>query len=189
MMKKIILLSLVSLVALSGCSNSTKEEATIKKQERQIETLKHEKKELEMLLKNEKEKKIQTVTSTEEEAVSPEIENKVFENLFHFFIKAEFARDEGELKELTTAKLYTILVDKAGEKDSSFKVTNTVKSSKLYQVEQVNDNEVNIVGRIQIETKVGENAPNCYEQLVECVALKDSSGNYQIDSQTLTNLA
>lgn len=188
MMKKIILLSLVSLVALSGCANSTKEEATIKKQERQIETLKHEKKELEMLLKNEKEKKIEPATSTEE-TISSEAENEVFENLFHSFIKAEFARDEGKLKELTTAKLYTILVDKAGEKDSSFKVTNTVKSSKLYQVEQVNDNEVNIVGRIQIETKVGDYAPNRYEQLVECVALKDSSGNYQIDSQTLTNLA
>ncbi|EJG4482752.1 hypothetical protein PSN82_001201 [Enterococcus faecalis] len=188
MMKKIILLSLVSFVALSGCANSTKEEATIKKQERQIETLKHEKKELEMLLKNEKEKKIEPAISTEE-TVSPEAENEIFENLFHSFIKAEFARDEGKLKELTTAKLYTILVDKAGEKDSSFKVTNTVKSSKLYQVEQVNDNEVNIVGRIQIETKVGDYAPNRYEQLVECVALKDSSGNYQIDSQTLTNLA
>lgn len=191
MMKKLCLigLSLVLFITLGGCSKSDKHNSQIEQQSKQIQTLKHEKKELELLLENEKQKK--TTSPLDEESKSSE-ENSYDEELESFFtsfIHAEFEQDNEALKKITTGKMYTILVDKAGKKDPSFSFSSTVKSITVYQVKQESDNEAKLVGKIDVETKVGDFAPNRYQQLVECSAIKDSSGVFQVDTQVLTNLA
>ncbi|EGO8197144.1 hypothetical protein E5K21_002329 [Enterococcus faecalis] len=190
-MKRICLigLSLILFITLSGCSMGDKHTSQIEQQSKQIQTLKHEKKELELLLENEKQKK--ATSPIDEESKSSEENNydEELESLFTSFIHAEFEQNNEALKKITTGKMYTILVDRAGKKDPSISFSSTVKSITVYQVKQESDNEAKLVGKIDVETKVGDYAPNRYQQLVECSAIKDSSGAFQIDSQTLTNLA
>jgi hypothetical protein len=81
-----------------------------------------------------------------------------------------------------------LLVDKAGERETNVSYGSTIKSITLYQAEQLNEDEAVLAGKIEVETKVGDFAPNKYQQLVECEAVKDSEGVFQVDSQTLTNL-
>lgn len=190
-MKRICLigLSLILFVTFSGCSMGDKHTSQIEQQSKQIQTLKHEKKELELLLENEKQKK--ATSPIDEESKSSEENNydEELESLFTSFIHAEFEQNNEALKKITTGEMYTILVDRAGKKDPSISFSSTVKSITVYQVKQESDNEAKLVGKIDVETKVGDYAPNRYQQLVECSAIKDSSGAFQIDSQTLTNLA
>lgn len=188
-MKKtgLLIVGVTVLLALGGCSEN-KEQATIQKQEKQIETLTHEKKELELLLENEKQKAPVSSSPTVETTVE-ESDTEELTSLFDSFIRAQFEQDDEALKPLTTAKLYTILVDKAGERETSVSFKSTVKSITLYQAESLNDTEAVLVGKIEVETKVGDFAPSRYQQLVECTAMKDSEGVFQVDTQTLTNLA
>lgn len=191
MMKKLYLigLSLILFITLSGCSKSDKSTSQIEQQSKQIQTLKHEKKELELLLENEKQKKTSSPIDEESKSGEENRNDEELENLFTSFIHAEFEQDNEALKKITTGKMYTIFVDKAGKKDSSFSFSSTVKSITVYQVKQENDNEAKLVGKIDVETRVVDFAPNRYQQLVECSAIKDSSGVFQVDTQVLTNLA
>lgn len=169
----------------SGCSQD-KEHAAIQKQEKQIETLTQQKKELELLLENEKQK--ESVVSSPVEPLIEESDKQELTSLFDSFIHAQFERDNEALKSLTTANFYTILVDKAGERETSVLFKSTVKSITLYQAESFNNTEAMLVGKIEIETQVGDFAPSRYQQLVECTAIKNSEGAFQIDTQILTNL-
>lgn len=92
--------------------------------------------------------------------------------MFNSFTYAQFEHDKESLKQLTTAELYTILVDKAGEYVSSIPFKSTVKSIKVYQAEQISDTETVIVEKIEVEMKVGDFAPNRYDQLGVCEAMK-----------------
>lgn len=183
---RLLIVSVVLLLALVGCSEN-KEETIVQKQEKQIEALTHEKKELELLLENEKQKTPDFSTTTESSI--EESNEEELSSLFNSFIHAQFEQDDEALKPLTTAKLYTILVDKAGERETSVSFKSTVKSVEVYQAESLNDTEVKLVGKIEIETKVGDFAPSRYQQLVECTAVKNSEGVFQVDTQILTNLA
>ncbi|EPI01478.1 hypothetical protein D920_00514 [Enterococcus faecalis 13-SD-W-01] len=189
-MKKIALLivSVALVLVLSGCTQN-KAQTQIEKQEKQIEQLRHEKRELTLLLENEKQK-TNVLPVVEESNTNEELTPKEeLESLFTSFIHAQFEQNSEALKPLTTAKLYTILVDKAGEYETSIAFQSTVKSIILYQAESLNDTEATLVGKIEIETKVGDFEPNRYEQLVECTALKNTDDKFQVDSQQLTNLS
>lgn len=188
MMNKISLLSVVFtlLIIVGGCSERNAQE-TIKRQGEKIERLTHEKKELELLLENEKQKSSVSTSPITEIEIS-EAENEELTKLFESFIHAQFEREREVLKQVTTADLYTVLVDKAGEYDTSVSFKSMVKSITLYQAEVLNDTDAKIVGKIEIETTVGDFAPHRYQQLVECTALKNTEGIFQIDSQILTNL-
>lgn len=82
-----------------------------------------------------------------------------------------------------------MLVDKAGEYETNVSFKSTVKSITLYQAESKSDSEAVIVGKIEIETKVGDFSPSRYQQLVECTAVKDPEGKFQIDNEELTNIS
>ncbi len=187
-MRKVRVLSVVFtlLIIVSGCSDKNRQE-TINRQEKQIERLTHEKKELELLLENEKQK-VSATTSQVNEIEYLEMDNGELVELFETFIYAQFEREYEVLKQVTTANLYTVLVDKAGEYDTSVSFKSVVKSITLYQAEVLNDADAKMVGKIEIETTVGDFAPHRYQQLVECTALKSTEGIFQIDTQILTNL-
>lgn len=186
-MRKVSVLSVVFtlLIIIAGCSDRDNQE-TINRQDKQIERLTHEKKELELLLENEQQKTSAT-TSQVTEIENLEMDNGELVELFETFIHAQFEREQEALKEVTTANLYTVLVDKAGEYDTSVSFKSVVKSITLYQAEVLNDTDAKIVGKIEIETIVGDFAPHRYQQLVECTALKSTEGIFQIDTQILTN--
>ncbi|WP_086348643.1 hypothetical protein [Candidatus Enterococcus clewellii] len=185
MKKRFIFLSAAALLLLSACaSESNDQQKTIEEQQQQIETLTYEKNQLESVLQARKEtSSAQTSTSSD-----PEMESEDLEGLFQDFIHAEFEQDNEALSELTTAPLYTILTDKAGEAETDVSFQSKVKSIEIYKAEQTDDTAI-LIGKIEIETRVGEFAPNSYEQLIECTAERNTSGVFQIDTQVLTNLA
>ncbi|OJG75020.1 hypothetical protein RV12_GL002065 [Enterococcus quebecensis] len=53
----------------------------------------------------------------------------------------------------------------------------------MYQAELLNGIEGILVGKIE------DFAASHYQQLVECKVVRNSEGVFQVDSQTLTNLA
>lgn len=187
-MRKVSVLSVVFtlLIIIAGCSDRDNQE-TINRQDKQIEQLIHEKKELELLLENEQQK-IPPITSPVTKMENSETDNEELLDLFETFIHAQFEREHEALKQVTTANLYTVLVDKAGEYDTSVSFKSVVKSITLYQAEVLNETDAKIVGKIEIETIVGDFAPHRYQQLVECTALKSTEGIFQIDTQILANL-
>lgn len=187
-MRKVSVLSVVFtlLIIIAGCSDRDKQE-TISRQDKQIEQLNHEKKELELLLENERQKVPATIIPVAEMETS-EVDNGELLELFETFIHAQFEREHEVLKQVTTANLYTVLVDKAGEYDTSIAFKSIVKSITLYQTEVLNDTDAKMVGKIEIETTVGDFAPHRYQQLVECTVLKSTEGIFQVDTQILSNL-
>lgn len=186
MKKRIVFISATALLLLSACSsNKGDQQKTIEDQQQQIETLTHEKKQLESLLQTKKETPaVQSSASSSD----PETEADDLEGLFKDFIYAEFEQDNETLSELTTATLYTMLTDNAGQAETDILFQSKVKSIDIYKAEQTDDAAL-LVAKIEIETKVGEFAPSSYEQLIECTAERNTNGVFQIATQALTNLA
>lgn len=186
MKKRVFLLTATVLLILSGCSQKNEnQQEVVEKQAKQIEALTYEKNQLEQLIRT------QNKNTSVDSSSSDELEEDgqdALTGLFQDFIHAEFEQDKEKLSELTTAPFYTVLTDNAGEAETDVLFQSTVTSIDVYKVEQVDDSAY-FVGKIIVETKVGDYAPNSYEQLIECTAQKNSENVFQVDSQQLTTLA
>ncbi|EAE0901571.1 hypothetical protein Y136_03275 [Listeria monocytogenes] len=177
----------LALLLLAGCTKPDVSQENMV-QEKRIDQLTHEKKELELLLENEKQKHSVQPAELSESNLEEEAQEELA-TLFDTFLHAQFEQNQETLKHVTSARLYTQLVDQAGAYDSTVSFESKVISIELYQVKMRQESEAKIIGKIEVQTTVGDFAPNRYEQLVECTVIKNSAGIYQVDTEVLTNLA
>lgn len=184
---RITLLLSLGIVLLSGCT-SDELQATIDSQKEEIQMLQREKQELSYLLQNERQKAATSHTSTSP-AYKEEVDNETLTLLFKTFVTAQFEQDQEQLKTSTSASFYTILVDQAGAYDSEISFQSNVKEIDLYQIKKVDEDLVRFVGKITVETKVGDFPANKYTQLIECHAKKNSAGLFEIDDQVLMTIS
>lgn len=185
-MLRVSLLLCVGVVLLSGCA-SDELQGTIDSQKKEIQTLQQEKQELNYLLQNERQKATSSHASTPSSNKLEE-ENETLSLLFNSFVSAQFEQDQEQLKTITSASFYTILVDQAGAYDSEISFQSKVKGIELYQIKILEEDFVRFVGKITIETQVSDFPANEYTQLIECYAKKNSKGVFEMDDQVLMTI-